>query len=1166
MKKPIDKFCFKNSFLFLGIIIYIYIYPFRFVYCQNHDFLQKNNTNENTTVLKNVNVNLHNGKLNISLPINNYIGKELNLPITIDYLSNGVRVDQVANNVGLGWKLNVGGNITRITSNVPDDYQTENTDFNCEIKESINILHNITLDYYQLNALGIMDVFRYNQEPTLTHQLASQLNPKNKIKCFDYSNENYSDDYQAVNGSGYWIFTNEDGTTFYFGQNNAIETISTNSSSFINCQGFNNVSTNNWLLTKIISKNKLDIYEFNYQNMNWESDLSNNGEGYSINDYTSTKTSSYKLSTQEITEIRHNNVKIVSFNYASRDDLKFVGGSQVGNKLTEILFYNFKSENYYKKIIFNYSYFGKPESPNIFEKRLKLDSMSLYGNNNNLSNIEGDKYLFEYINPLNIPSLTSYARDYLGLYNEMNSNQNLIPSGSVSTASSVVECLNELVGRNYNFEASLAGTLQKIIYPNKGYQIFEYEQNALKGGYGHKMIPDQYSYPTTVNDYCTVGPCGISDNIPPNYSTINPLMINVLFNNYPGHNINTSANHQICFRVKTALLKVNEAKSLLLKGEGNGIYMIQKIGNCLDENNALQDDCFEVGSQGAYNPCLLPTNFLSYLGNGFELPQNFVSGGLLYGGFQDIEKHFDSGNYQVTVWMYETETGGEAKLQIYDYITTPILSIPAHFENMDIISEKVDGFRIKSISEFSKMDLRTAKKEFKYKGIVTNYVNNYRDAFQLKITSRGYFDLENVYYDTVYEVQEIEGINNGFVENIFIPRKKLLYEIYGNENSTNDNIFYSTSPIGNYFYPRQIPDLDEINYYRTFDVCDHTYISGITYPFTVHNVNIDEPLYTYFNAFDTNKLMRKRIFNKNEKLIHEENFSYTFIPFATDEFNINKNYYSVLRWKHVVDIPNPEDKNSFLSKSYRYNYLNMDEEAGIKGSYLLGGIEDIGFEDIGFEYGYLDTSIPNFEHLKNKITTESNNYSSTKYIYSPLAGQFLGNPVTRYLVTEIQHQEDNVPALEPKTRMEYDTEGNMVSTVQVTPGTITNNQWDSFIYGYDNRFVVAKLTGIKYSDIPPALIADIKTASNQAITPASILAMETALNALRNSSDTNVAAAQITTTTYNPVYGMLSITDPKGYTVYTEYDAFGRVKLTKEKAADGSFKILSEQQYNTRPE
>ena len=58
---------------------------------------------------------------------------------------------------------------------------------------------------------------------------------------------------------------------------------------------------------------------------------------------------------------------------------------------------------------------------------------------------------------------------------------------------------------------------------------------------------------------------------------------------------------------------------------------------------------------------------------------------------------------------------------------------------------------------------------------------------------------------------------------------------------------------------------------------------------------------------------------------------------------------------------------------------------------------------------------------------------------------------------------------------------------------------------------------------------------------------------------------KLNTYTYNPVFGVTSITDPKGYTIYTEYDAFGRVKLTKEKTADGSLKILSENQYNTRP-
>jgi hypothetical protein len=74
--------------------------------------------------------------------------------------------------------------------------------------------------------------------------------------------------------------------------------------------------------------------------------------------------------------------------------------------------------------------------------------------------------------------------------------------------------------------------------------------------------------------------------------------------------------------------------------------------------------------------------------------------------------------------------------------------------------------------------------------------------------------------------------------------------------------------------------------------------------------------------------------------------------------------------------------------------------------------------------------------------------------------------------------------------------------------------------------------------------------------------METALNALR--SVTALANAQITTTTINPVFGPTSVTDPKGYTIYNEYDVFGRPTLTKEKNPSGGFNILSETKYNTR--
>ena len=314
------------------------------------------------------------------------------------------------------------------------------------------------------------------------------------------------------------------------------------------------------------------------------------------------------------------------------------------------------------------------------------------------------------------------------------------------------------------------------------------------------------------------------------------------------------------------------------------------------------------------------------------------------------------------------------------------------------------------------------------------------------------------------------------------------------------------------------------------------------------NANAGYPQIFSPSNYNGNHLLRsKKIFDKDDKLQLQESYNYETLSFNIYIDGQLVRSYPQSYMKEIKSI-NYFTENNQIENSVEYWRDPLDFQIYSKTE-KYGNIENT--TSYYYTTLYDNSNTYSFE-VPNYI--EDTKIKQSK-IYSVLNG--------RNLLTEIQSSKPSEP-LEPKTRFEYDTDGNMVSTVQVTPGTIANNQWDSFIYGYDNRFVVAKLTGIKYSDIPPDLITAIKTASNQAITPTSITAMETALNALRNSTDTNVKNAQITTYTYNPVFGVTSITDPKGYTIYTEYDAFGRVKLTKEKTDDGSLKILSENQYNTR--
>src|SRR5688572_22614956 len=58
-------------------------------------------------------VSYHTGVPEISVPIFTIQEGNLSVPISLNYHSNGVKVDDVASWVGLSWSLNAGGSISR---------------------------------------------------------------------------------------------------------------------------------------------------------------------------------------------------------------------------------------------------------------------------------------------------------------------------------------------------------------------------------------------------------------------------------------------------------------------------------------------------------------------------------------------------------------------------------------------------------------------------------------------------------------------------------------------------------------------------------------------------------------------------------------------------------------------------------------------------------------------------------------------------------------------------------------------------------------------------------------------------------------------------------------------------------------------------------------------
>ena len=62
------------------------------------------------------------GASQYSVPLWELKGRELSLPISLEYSSNGIRLDEIAGVAGLGWALNAGGCITRDVVYMPDEY------------------------------------------------------------------------------------------------------------------------------------------------------------------------------------------------------------------------------------------------------------------------------------------------------------------------------------------------------------------------------------------------------------------------------------------------------------------------------------------------------------------------------------------------------------------------------------------------------------------------------------------------------------------------------------------------------------------------------------------------------------------------------------------------------------------------------------------------------------------------------------------------------------------------------------------------------------------------------------------------------------------------------------------------------------------------------------
>ncbi len=172
--------------------------------------------------------------------------------------------------------------------------------------------------------------------------------------------------------------------------------------------------------------------------------------------------------------------------------------------------------------------------------------------------------------------------------------------------------------------------------------------------------------------------------------------------------------------------------------------------------------------------------------------------------------------------------------------------------------------------------------------------------------------------------------------------------------------------------------------------------------------------------------------------------------------------------------------------------------------------------------------------------------STVQYIYN----EFEPDVVVPQIIKSAKGQADIENRL---VYHDYDDYGNPLEVAQEDGAHIM------YIWGYDHSKPIAKIANATYIGMPAAVktkIDALVALSNTEIARAEEQTLRDRFEELRN--DAYFKEAQLTSFTYDPLIGVTSQTDAKGYTMYYTYDAFNRLEFIK----DADEKLISEYKYH----
>ena len=1103
-------------------------------------------------------VSYYTGQPNISIPIySKALTRDLTMDIGLSYNTQGVKINNNSSWTGTSWSLNAGGTISRTVRGEADevtkatsslnqtgiyhlddywDYDNQATDkvkFNYLVLGDNNDIYDNKPDLYQFNFMGNSGRFVILKEGnTLVPKFISKTG---KYKIEFNHNDNYEiSDFTVTDTKGY-VYTFDvveaSDTTPFTGSKPQGQSSTFN----VSATPYGYLVNSAWHLSKVETSNGQLLMTISYQDVtenyvvstsNKTSRILNPGSGY--NDLVSNSYNQGVLEpaeiysyqsifsvTKKLSEINFTRDHIlVQFNI----DASYTHPETGGRTLDKIRILDISDPN---NIIENkHSQFTYEETIDDSLPLIDIERLWLMKVTETAGSISQD-YNFDYNNKENLPGFNrdDIRGDSWGYYSG-------VDVGSYSCSPII-----------YSDEIVQTGLLKSITYPTGGTKEFEFEHNSYSY-YQNELIgiEDYRENPRNTN---------IQSDFTDNFEHDNGQ-------NQGGEEfIDTFT---LDYEQDIFVSSWIEGDDSSPSGYLNDYIIRINGGNGFEIYVNLDEQCTLLPNvpAGTYDATLVPYN-------------NFTTANYI------IKGDFRVTYSQIIANPKQEMIGGGVRIKEIRFMDNTLTRDPAKriiYEYNDEVNNNLSS---------GVVDTKADRLERRYTK------NTFRTLFDSSLNNCSSFNPQVVLYDVSEKTVNVELSQGGYVGYKFV---KVINSFDTNQQGLNQNAGYSTysytspsdypSPPGvfNFEQPKPAENLD---YKRGLLLEQKVFDASGRLLKKVSNLNIKgKPNYD----FDEELLFIDRSVFKPNCAEIQFFTDYAFwingtsqnLPPATGIGNCGPPYVVPLPCGAFIPIPTDfysgwakllgtstkeyfydnnnnqsviESRQEFSYNSENYQVSQMDTyfneaeiEQHLKTKYFYPVGESLNSNSITIKNSLVSINKVN-EVLESQSFKNDIKLSETYTIYN----DFYTNLILPKYVQTLKGELSVTNIFEDRIVFEdYDDYGNPLEVSKADGTHII------YIWGYNNTQPIAKIENATYAEIESVLGENFDLGFGTLSSAQEIILRTSPL----------FSNAMVSTYTYDPLVGVTSTTDPRGYTVYYEYDDFNRLKQVKDK--DGN--ILSKNDYN----